>query len=62
MKFIVMVLTPYLVCEIVQADVAASGLNSVGPPDIAPPSVSLLPFIALGDNHMRVMHAQQSCK
>ncbi len=35
MKFIVMVLTLYLLCEDVQADVAASGLNSVGLPDVA---------------------------
>ena len=62
MKFIVMVLTLYLVCENVQADVAASGLNSVGPPDVAPASVSLLLFNALADNHMRIMLAQRSCK
>ena len=52
-----MVLTLYLLCEDVQADVAASGLNSVGLPDVAPTSVDLLLFIALGDNVMRIMHA-----
>ncbi len=62
MKFMVLVLTLYLLCEDVQADVAASGLNSVGLPDSAPTSVGLVLFIALGDNHMRVMHAQRSCE
>jgi hypothetical protein len=62
MKFLVVVFTLYLLCEDVQADVAASGLNSVGLPDIAPTSVGLLFFTALGDNRMGIMHAQQSCK
>ncbi len=59
MKVIVVVLTLYLLCEDVQADVAASGLNSVGLPDIAFLSVGLYSLRRCGNNRRGMMHAQQ---
>lgn len=61
-QLIVIVVTLYLLCKDVQADVAASGLNSVGLPDIVSLSLGLLLFIDLTDNRMGIMHAQQSRK
>ncbi len=61
MKFIVVVLTLHLLCEDVQADVAASGLNSVRLPDIAFLSVGLYSSRRFGNDRRGMMRAQQSC-